>query len=192
MTTGVDMIATSYASALPQDALFLPLKTKCRVTADLMEWVKSMPATYEEWTPSRGKTFMQKRVPESIVKRDPILSHFHEHLGPKGALTVLWMTPHTHYEMHVDYHRECGINFLLNYDDGSDSVSYFETGPFIPGVVTRAHHFCELQYEQDTFYAFNTHVRHAVMNGANNRYVGTIAMPCDYAALVAHIKKNNL
>ncbi len=191
MTAGADRIAASYASALSQDALFLPLKTKCKVTADLMEWVKSMPSTYEEWTPTQGRTFMQKHVPDSIIKRDPILSHFREHLGPR-ALAVLWMTPLTHYEMHIDKHRACGINFLLNYEDGSDSVSYFETGPFIPGVRTRACHYCELQYEPDTFYAFNTHARHAVMNGANNRYVGTIAMPCEYAALVAHIKKNNL
>jgi hypothetical protein len=91
-----------------------------------------------------------------------------------------------YYSMHTDTHRSCAINLSLH---EYDSTTFFNVGRFRRNQV----HIHELKYEKDTYYLFNTRVRHAILNKDNDRYVVSIGFNnISYDNLLDNIIKNNL
>jgi hypothetical protein len=77
---------------------------------------------------------------------------------------ILRMEPNTCYNWHVDTDRKVGLNMLLS-DDGESRCLFLDGEA---GVVFKTH---ELQYEPDTYYAFNTQIPHTVLNTEDPRYL---------------------
>jgi len=165
---------------------YYKLNTKCTVRQDLLNYANSIT----DWTPKENLTFLQHTVPREIIDRDTTLKTLADTLNQHYDLGVriFKMPPWVFYELHTDLFRPASVNMLLN--DSSDSVSFFEVGPFRKGQLCIE----ELSYETDTMYLFNTQQKHAVLNKSEDRYVLSIAMNGlkHFDAALEFIQKNNL
>jgi hypothetical protein len=128
------------------------------ISQDLLEYALNAPD--DHWV--KYYNFMAIPVPHEIFGTEPFLAHL---AGKrKFHAGILRMEPNTCYNWHVDTDRKVGLNMLLS-DDGKSRCLFLDGEP---GVVFKTH---ELQYEPDTYYAFNTQVPHTVLNTEDPRYL---------------------
>ena len=89
---------------------------------------------------------------------------------------LIRIPPYFNYNWHQDTNRGCSINMLLSHEKSytffSDPTS--DTFQLPEGVNS---HFIELDYEPNTFYAFNSQRLHCVFNFEKPRYL----FSCEFA-----------
>ena len=89
---------------------------------------------------------------------------------------LIRIPPYFNYNWHQDTNRGCSINMLLSHEKSytffSDPAS--DTFQLPEGVNS---HFIELDYEPNTFYAFNSQRLHCVFNFEKPRYL----FSCEFA-----------
>ena len=81
---------------------------------------------------------------------------------PILSIGVARLQPNTHYPLHKDSLRGCGINLMV-----SDS-NLHATESFC-AWVSRDNETYQLKYEQDTMYLLNTRIEHTVYNFGSER-----------------------
>ena len=102
------------------------------------------------------------------------------------AVGVVKLEPNVCYDWHVDTRRGVGINMLLTPEVRSSCL--FAKGDGVQFGVE------ELVYEPNTFYLFNTQVKHMVLNYEKPRYLLTVEFELDkdqlsFEDLLLEIKK---
>jgi hypothetical protein len=167
---------------LTKDECFYALKNKCTVTNELYDFSLNHKDWYTQ-TKNDKYSFLQCKVPDSIAERDIVLNAF---LKLNKRASIYLVPSWVYYTMHEDTYRTCAINLSLsNYD----STTFFNVGRFRRNQI----HIHELKYEQDTYYAFNTKVRHAVLNKDKDRYVVSIGITdMSYQGLINKIINDKL
>jgi len=95
---------------------------------------------------------------------------------------IFKMDPMTWYDWHTDETRQCAINMLI---DGNDSRCFFGDRQNRDIV-----NLTELTYKPNTYYLFNTQVKHAVLNLNNTRYLLSIGfvLPNTYEDILTYCK----
>ena len=127
--------------------------------------------------------FKAVQVPAEIVAKDQFLmSLFHKHPFAAG---IVRLDPNVCYDWHTDTRRGVGVNMLLTPEIKSHCLFTSHEGVQFP--------FQELPYKPDTYYLFNTQVRHMVINFDQPRYLFTIEFAEDkdqlsFDSLVAQVK----
>jgi hypothetical protein len=163
---------------LLKEKCFYPIKTKCSVTNELQNFALSHKDWYTE-TKNDKYSFLQCKVPEQIIEKDYVLKTFCSNSNKHCAIYL--MPANVYYTMHIDTYRKCAINLAL---DNYDSITFFKTGIFRRNQI----HFHELNYEKDTYYIFNTTVKHGVLNRNNDRYVLSIGFnDIEYQSLIDRV-----
>lgn len=110
-------------------------------------------------------------IPPEIWKQEKLLCDVDEefkfeHVG------LVRIPPHFNYNWHLDTNRGCCINMLLSHER---SHLFFAQPSPQDHLVShgRNGYFVELEYEPDTFYAFNSQKLHCVYNFEKPRYLFT-------------------
>lgn len=83
---------------------------------------------------------------------------------------LIRIPPRFNYDWHVDAKRGCSINMLLSHEK---SYTFFSTPSPSDYQIPQGRngHFVELDYEPDTFYAFNSQKYHCLYNFEQPRYL---------------------
>jgi hypothetical protein len=124
-------------------------------------------ATAQNWQDYYN--FKAIQVPIEMLSKDPFLvALFHKHPFVAG---IVQLSPYVCYDWHIDSRRGVGVNMLLTPEIKSHCLFTNTEGVQFP--------FEELVYEPDTYYLFNTQVRHAVINFYEPRYLFTIEFAAD-------------
>lgn len=124
-------------------------------------------------------------VPEYLIKDDDILIKLKKQFN---AVPVIFrMPPWQFYRFHTDAIRSCALNLFL---EGSDSQTYYGTDTPDEEIMN----ITELVYEPDCYYLLNTHVKHAVVNRNNTRYMFSMGfnMPLNYDTIRGFCQENLL
>jgi len=113
--------------------------------------------------------FKATQVPEEILLKDPFLVNlFLKHPFLAG---IVQLSPYVCYDWHTDTRRGVGLNMILTPDIKSSCL-------FAEGEGAQFK-FQELCYKPDTYYLFNTQVRHTVINFDKPRYLFTLEFLAD-------------
>jgi hypothetical protein len=124
-------------------------------------------ATAQNWQDYYN--FKAIQVPIEMLSKDPFLvALFHKHPFVAG---IVQLSPYVCYDWHIDSRRGVGVNMLLTPEIKSHCLFTNTEGVQFP--------FEELVYEPDTYYLFNTQVRHTVINFYEPRYLFTIEFAAD-------------
>jgi hypothetical protein len=146
---------------------YYQIPSKSVITKKLMEFALNS----KDWQDYYN--FKAIQVPNEIVLKDPFLTKLqHAHQFVAG---VVQLSPHVCYDWHTDTRRGVGVNMLLTPEIKSHCLFTTGEGAQFP--------FEELPYEADTYYLFNTQVRHTVFNFDQPRYLFTIEFLADKDAL---------
>ena len=133
------------------------------IAKELLEFA----ATAQNWQDYYN--FKAIQVPIEMLSKDPFLMDlFHKHLFVAG---IVQLSPYVCYDWHIDTRRGVGVNMLLTPEIKSHCLFTNTEGAQFP--------FEELVYEPDTYYLFNTQVRHTVINFYEPRYLFTIEFAAD-------------
>jgi len=121
-----------------------------------------------------GGTLIKKTPPSTIIEQDAFLS---THILPKmpqlnwpERAHIFLMEPYTHYTMHTDGNRGCSINLLINPE--AASVCYFKSSE----ETKFMHSICELKYQANAYYLFNSGEPHAITNLGQRRYLLSLTL----------------
>ena len=133
----------------------------------------------DNWVDPVIGTFLQKRLSRDLIYSDPLLKNICDNymldVGFSCSVTIFMLKPWTHYMLHHDIFRPASINLMIN--DFTDSISYFQ----VSEPYNKLHiGIEELDYEQDSYYLFNSKIPHAVTNKGSPRYVLSISLKHDY------------
>mgnify|MGYP002654565146 CR=1 FL=1 len=144
---------------------------KVPITSHLAAEVLAYAQNTNDW--ASYFNFSAIQLPHEVMRKDPFL-HW---LNTKYAMVVgvIRLEPNVCYDWHIDTNRGVGVNMLLTPEVRSNCL--FAKGE---GVQFG---FEELVYEPNTFYLFNTQVKHMVLNYERPRYLLTVEFELD---------KNNL
>jgi hypothetical protein len=153
------------------DDYFFKLASSCTVEAELLEYC----ANVEDWAAGlTWESFLQKLVPDSIIKKDKFLTTMKD-MG--WRIYILKLIPMSWYKFHIDTHgnRPTAINCLLG---SPRSLSVFKGKE----VRRLQEQILDLNYERNAFYLFNGLEQHAVFNFESDRFLLTITPPDSYMA----------
>jgi len=163
------------------EQLFYKFNQKSIIRKELLDYAVSI----KEWP--RPKSFLGVLCPKEIYSKDPLLDKLTSIIHPYDTAFYIFKIPaKTYYSIHTDGSRKSALNMLLN--DHSNSVSFFKTTKFEfwqCGIT-------ELEYEQDSWYLFNTQNEHGVFNQGDDRYVISVQLTVSYQDALTFIKENNL
>jgi hypothetical protein len=133
------------------------------ITKELLEFA----ATAQNWQDYYN--FKAIQVPVEMLSKDPFLVDlFRKHSFVAG---IVQLSPYVCYDWHMDTRRGVGVNMLLTPEVKSHCLFTSTEGAQFP--------FEELVYEPDTYYLFNTQVRHTVINFYEPRYLFTLEFAAD-------------
>ena len=134
---------------------YLKIDTKSTIAKAALEYALTSQDWFEYFN------FDVVLLPPEMVQKDCFLRY----VGSKFKLRagVLRLPPNTCYDWHTDDERGVSINMLLTPEVRSNCL-------FTEGGDT-SFKFEELVYAPDTFYIFNTQVRHTVLNYESPRYL---------------------
>jgi hypothetical protein len=133
------------------------------ISKELLEFA----ATAQNWQDYYN--FKAIQVPIEMLSKDPFLVDlFRKHSFVAG---IVQLSPYVCYDWHIDSRRGVGVNMLLTPEIKSHCLFTSTEGAQFP--------FEELVYEPDTYYLFNTQVRHTVINFYEPRYLFTIEFAAD-------------
>ena len=117
--------------------------------------------------------FKAIQVPVEMLSKDTFLVDlFRKHPFVAG---IVQLSPYVCYDWHTDTRRGVGVNMLLTPEIKSHCLFTSTEGAQFP--------FEELVYEPDTYYLFNTQMRHTVINFDQPRYLFTLEFLADKDAL---------
>ena len=137
---------------------YYEILTKSTIAKELLEFAKN-PQSWENYY-----NFKVVHAPVEILAKDPFLTElFRSHQFKAG---VIQLNPYVCYDWHIDSRRGVGVNMLLNPEIKSNCLFAKNEGVQFE--------FEELLYKRDTYYLFNTQVRHTVINFDKPRYLFTI------------------
>ena len=133
------------------------------ITKELLEFA----ATAQNWQDYYN--FKAIQVPVEMLSKDLFLVDlFRKHPFVAG---IVQLSPYVCYDWHIDSRRGVGVNMLLTPEVKSHCLFTSTEGVQFP--------FEELVYEPDTYYLFNTQVRHTVINFYEPRYLFTLEFTAD-------------
>jgi hypothetical protein len=156
---------------------YYKIPSRSVITKELLEFA----ATAQNWQDYYN--FKAIQVPAEILAKDPFLVNLsNKHLFQAG---IVQLSPYVCYDWHIDSRRGVGVNMLLTPEIKSHCLFTNTEGVQFP--------FEELVYEPDTYYLFNTQVRHTVINFDKPRYLFTLEFKADkdqlpFANLLTQIK----
>ena len=157
---------------------YLPLKNPASNRKELLAFAKS----YTRW--ARKNAFDVALVPDSMIADN----HLMELIKKFHAVPVIFrVPPWQFYRFHTDARRSCAINLLL---EGDDSNTFYGTETADEEVLD----IVELKYDLDCYYLLNTHLKHAVINKNNTRYMFSMGFPdtLSYQDIKTYCLENNL
>jgi hypothetical protein len=142
---------------------YYQVPTKSVIAKDLLEFALNNQSWQDYYN------FKAVQVPTEIQAKDPFLvSLFQKHLFVAG---IVQLSPYVCYDWHIDTRRGVGVNMLLTPEIKSHCLFTSAEGAQFS--------FEELVYEPDTYYLFNTQMRHTVINFYEPRYLFTIEFAAD-------------
>ena len=142
---------------------YYQVPTKSVIAKDLLEFALNNQSWQDYYN------FKAVQVPTEIQAKDPFLvSLFQKHPFVAG---IVQLSPYVCYDWHIDTRRGVGVNMLLTPEIKSHCLFTNAEGAQFS--------FEELVYEPDTYYLFNTQVRHTVINFYEPRYLFTIEFAAD-------------
>lgn len=158
---------------------YLKLNTKTQLKDSLLEF-----ATKPETAWIRKNAFDIAMVPKSLIIVDGVISNI---LTKFNVVPIIFrMQPWQFYRFHTDAARSCALNLLL---DGTDSQTYYGENTDCEEVMN----INELVYDDRSFYLLNTHVKHAVINRNNTRYMFSMGFSdYSYNEIAEFCQANNL
>ena len=137
---------------------YYKIPSKSIITKELLGFA----ATAQNWQDYYN--FKAIQVPVEMLSKDPFLVDlFHKHPFVAG---IVQLSPCVCYDWHTDTRRGVGVNMLLTPEIKSHCLFTSAEGAQFP--------FEELVYEPDTYYLFNTQIRHTVINFYEPRYLFTV------------------
>jgi hypothetical protein len=142
---------------------YYKIPSRSVITKELLEFA----ATAQNWQDYYN--FKAIQVPIEMLSKDPFLVDlFRKHPFVAG---IVQLSPYVCYDWHIDSRRGVGVNMLLTPEIKSHCLFTNTEGVQFP--------FEELVYEPDTYYLFNTQVRHTVINFYEPRYLFTLEFAAD-------------
>jgi hypothetical protein len=137
---------------------YYEIPNKSVIAKELLEFAKK-PQSWEYYY-----NFKVIQAPVEILVQDPFLTElFRAHQFKAG---IIQLNPYVCYDWHIDSRRGVGVNMLLNAEIKSNCLFAKDEGVQFK--------FEELPYKHNTYYLFNTQVRHTVINFDQPRYLFTI------------------
>ena len=137
---------------------YYKIPSRSVISKELLEFA----ATAQNWQDYYN--FKAIQVPVEMLSKDSFLVDlFRKHSFVAG---IVQLSPYVCYDWHIDSRRGVGVNMLLTPEIKSHCLFTSTEGAQFP--------FEELVYEPDTYYLFNTQVRHTVINFYEPRYLFTI------------------
>lgn len=115
-------------------------------------------------------------VPTSVLINDNTVCTL---MKKFNAVPVIFRMPAWQfYRFHTDAIRSCALNLFL---EGADSQTYYGTDTQDEEIMN----ISELVYEPNCYYLLNTHMKHAVVNRNNTRYMFSLGfnVPLDYTTV---------
>ena len=130
----------------------------------------------QQWHPHRNAYgFEVTPLSQEIWKQEKLLRVTNERFKLRN-IGLIRIPPYFNYNWHVDTNRGCSINMLLSH--GKSHTFFSERSLSHHGAPHRLHEsfsnngqFIELNYEPNTFYAFNSQKLHCVFNFEKPRYL---------------------
>ena len=142
---------------------YYKISSRSVISKELLEFA----ATAQNWQDYYN--FKAIQVPVELLSKDSFLMGlFRKHSFVAG---IVQLSPYVCYDWHIDSRRGVGVNMLLTPEIKSHCLFTSTEGAQFP--------FEELVYEPDTYYLFNTQVRHTVINFYEPRYLFTIEFAAD-------------
>jgi hypothetical protein len=142
---------------------YYKIPSRSVITKELLAFA----ATAQNWQDYYN--FKAIQVPIEMLSKDSFLMGlFHKHPFVAG---IVQLSPYVCYDWHTDTRRGVGVNMLLTPEVKSHCLFTSSEGAQFP--------FEELVYEPDTYYLFNTQVRHTVINFYEPRYLFTLEFAAD-------------
>jgi hypothetical protein len=137
---------------------YYKIPSKSVIAKELLDFANTAPNWQDYYN------FKAIQVPAEILAKDPFLVDlFSKHLFQAG---IVQLSPYVCYDWHIDSRRGVGVNMLLTPEIKSHCLFTNTEGVQFP--------FEELVYEPDTYYLFNTQIRHTVINFYEPRYLFTV------------------
>lgn len=136
---------------------YLKLNSTSNLRDSLLTFAKNSTTN---WIRKNG--FDIAMVPRHLIENDAVVSKLS--LKFKSVPVIFRMPAWQFYRFHTDEVRSCALNMLL---EGDDSQTYYGTTTDDEELMN----ITELIYERDTYYLLNTHIKHAVVNRNNVRYM---------------------
>ena len=142
---------------------YYKIPSRSVITKELLEFA----ATAQNWQDYYN--FKAVQVPVEMLSKDLFLVDlFRKHPFVAG---IVQLSPYVCYDWHTDSRRGVGVNMLLTPEIKSHCLFTSTEGAQFP--------FEELVYEPDTYYLFNTQIRHTVINFDKSRYLFTLEFQAD-------------
>ena len=142
---------------------YYEIPSRSVIAKELLEFA----ATAQNWQDYYN--FKAIQVPVEMLVKDPFLvALFNKHPFVAG---ITQLSPYVCYDWHIDSRRGVGVNMLLTPEIKSHCLFTSAEGAQFP--------FEELVYEPDTYYLFNTQMRHTVINFYEPRYLFTLEFAAD-------------
>lgn len=159
---------------------YLKLNTPTQLKVPLLEFAKNSTTN---WIRKNG--FDIAIVSKHLIENDNVVSKLSQQF--KSVPVIFRMPSWQFYRFHTDQVRSCALNMLL---EGNDSQTYYGT----PTDDEELTNITELIYEYNTYYLLNTHVKHAVVNRNNIRYMFSMGFndPLTYDNIKEFCQDNNL
>jgi hypothetical protein len=137
---------------------YFKIPSRSVIAKELLEFA----ATAQNWQDYYN--FKAIQVPTEMVAKDLFLMDLlRKHPFVAG---IVQLSPYVCYDWHTDTRRGVGVNMLLTPEVKSHCLFTNAEGAQFS--------FEELVYEPDTYYLFNTQVRHTVINFYEPRYLFTV------------------
>ncbi len=156
---------------------FIQLSTGSTCTAEILKFAESNT----NWL--HKNAFDLVVVPFHILANDSIIKRISNEFN--STPVIFKMPPWQFYRFHTDAARGCALNLFLS---GADSQTYYGEDTPDEEVVT----ITELNYQKDCYYLLNTQIKHAVINRNNVRYMFSLGINADYAAVRDFCLENHL
>ena len=153
-----------------------PYYLKLAPTSTIVELLSHTCIRDDNWVDLRktGGTLVKKTPHKAIIEQDLFLREHVLPRTPQGqwetVAHIFLMEPYTHYTMHTDSNRGCSINLLINPE--AASVCYFKSSE----ETKFMHSICELKYQANTYYLFNSGEPHAITNLGQRRYLLSLTL----------------
>jgi hypothetical protein len=159
---------------------YLKLNSNSKLKDTLIEFAKK-PTT--KWI--RKNAFDIAIVPQSLIVNDPVVQEISKRFN--STPIIFKLMPWQFYRFHTDAARSCALNMFL---DGEDSQTYFGESTDDEEVTS----ITEIVYEKNYFYLLNTHMKHAVINRNNIRYMFSMGFDTsvDYSVVKKFCCESNL